>query len=248
METLEGRKLSLFTVGYLRLRHTVAQFMDRFPGLYLRLHWGRSSACGRDTEIVIDGYPRSGNSFAVRALREPEGRMVNVAAFKHYSSNAILGVKKKKAVVVVVRDPEQAVTSLAVMAPYLSMRQLLHRWVLFHKRVWPYRAGMVVATFDQITQDFGAVTRRVNQRFGTHFAEFQHTEENVKKIFDRFAEQHRKRHGKIIESTIPRPSPQRAEMCERARQAFRLPKYAPLRDEAMRLYERFASYAQKPVE
>ena len=63
---------------------------------------------------------------------------MNVGAFKHYSANAIVGVRRGKPVLVLVRKPQDAIASLAVTAPRFTMRQLLRRWIVSHKRVQPY--------------------------------------------------------------------------------------------------------------
>ena len=47
----------------------------------------------------------------------------------------------------------------------------------------PIRDALVIATFEEVTSDFGAVTHRVNERFGTRFREFEHTEANVEQVF-----------------------------------------------------------------
>ena len=44
-----------------------------------------------------------------------------------------------------------------------------------------YRARFVVADFDEITTDFGAVVNRLNRHFGTAYGEFEHNPENVER-------------------------------------------------------------------
>lgn len=38
--------------------------------------------------------------------------------------------------------------------------------------------------FEEVTKDFGAIINKINQRFNTNFATFEHTEENVRKVFE----------------------------------------------------------------
>jgi hypothetical protein len=73
----------------------------------------------------------------------------------------------------------------------VTARPALAAWVRFHRRVLPYRDRVVVAPFESITSDFGAVVRRINQKFGTNFAEFKHTRENEEAVFERIRQRNR---------------------------------------------------------
>lgn len=41
----------------------------------------------------------------------------------------------------------------------------------------------IFSRFEELTRDFGQVIQRINARFGTAFKPFEHTEENLKKVF-----------------------------------------------------------------
>jgi hypothetical protein len=82
-----------------------------------------------------------------------------------------------------VREPEATVLSASVREPNVSMRQWLKTYVDFYARVERIRDALIVGTFDDVTSDFGAVIRRVNERFGTHFREFEHTGARVEDVF-----------------------------------------------------------------
>jgi hypothetical protein len=55
--------------------------------------------------------------------------------------------------------------------------------VRYHERVRPSAAGLVVATFAQLTTDFGEVTQRVNERFGVDLPVFDHSPENIAAVY-----------------------------------------------------------------
>jgi hypothetical protein len=138
---------------------------------------------------------------------------------------------------VLVRDPEEAIISLVVWAPSISLAQGVKDYVRFYRRIYPYREGFVVARFDEVTTDFGKVVRRLNERFGTTFDEFEHTSENVSRCFG-IMEDHA-RINKVSETQIGRPSKERDVMKHRLRAAFRSAELAALRTDAYRLYEAF---------
>jgi hypothetical protein len=74
--------------------------------------------------------------------------------------------------------------SQLVREPDVALRDALIAYTRFYRRLLPCRDRMVVADFGEVTTDFGAVTRRINDRFGTAFAEFEPTERNTNRCFE----------------------------------------------------------------
>ncbi len=133
-----------------------------------------------DTEIVIEGYPRSGNSFAVAAFEQAQRRPVRIAHHTHTPAHVIAAIRAGIPALVLVRDPGEACVEFVMMKEFLSLRQALRGYVRFYEPLRRYRDGFVVGAFPDVVSDFGAVMARVNARFGTAFTPFDHTEENVR--------------------------------------------------------------------
>jgi hypothetical protein len=104
-------------------------------------------------------------------------------------------------------------------------------------------AGFVAADFTQVTADFGAVIRRINERFGTAFAEFAPSPENVRRAYELIDELALRRIGRIT------PYSSRHDDCFRQRLArlqasvrdeVAKAKYDPIRSEARAVYRDFA--------
>ena len=55
----------------------------------------------------------------------------------------------------------------------------------------------MIATFEQVTTDFGEVINAINARFGTGFSLFEHTQDNVRRCFELI--EHRSRGGVLRE-------------------------------------------------
>lgn len=183
------------------LRSTVAGW----PRVYLPLvraplvpGWRhrRSLALHRRTEVVIEGYPRSGNSFAVVAFEMAQGRPVVVAHHLHVPAQVIAGVRRGLPTLVVVRDPAEAIVSRIIRRPRLRPDVAYRQYVAYHRRLLPWADGFVVAEFQEVTGDFGSATARLNRRFGTAYEAFEHSTENVARCFallDQIAENERER-------------------------------------------------------
>ena len=180
---------SMATVpGVRRVRHRLRTRLSEYPALYLpfarRKYAGFSPRpIGADTEMVLDGYTRSASTFAVYALQLAQPRPVRLAHHVHAPAQLIAGVRAGLPTLLVVREAEGAVLSQLVREPDVALPDALFAYVRFHECLRPYRKAMVVADFAEVTTDFGAVTRRVNQRFGTSLAEFVHTPESEAECF-----------------------------------------------------------------
>ena len=165
-------------------------FMGARPGLFFPFYRlthrsvrARALVLDRHTELVIEGFPRSGNTFAVLAFQLAQQREVAIAHHLHHPAQVLRGARRGVAVVVLIRDPEAAVRSLALRRPDVPLKTLLRQYVDFYSVLDSVRERVVVATFEEVTGDFGAVTARVNARFGTDYGCFEHTPENVDRVF-----------------------------------------------------------------
>ena len=155
------------------------------PG-YLRIARRRhgEAVVSDATELVIDGFTRSASTFAVVAFQLAQPRPVRVGHHLHAPSQIIQAVRLGVPTLLTVRPPEDTVLSLVIREPYVTIPQGLTAYARFHARLLDQRVGMVVADFDEVTRRFDDTIERVNARFGTEFAAFVQTDENVRACFD----------------------------------------------------------------
>lgn len=167
------------------------------------------------TRLVIEGFPRSANSFAVNAFHQAQRGHVRLAHHLHMPAQVIRAARWRIPSLVLVRNPEDAITSLVIRNPQ-SVEQALRHYIMFYETVAEYRDAFVLGLFEEVVSDYGRVIARVNAKFGTEFATFDHTEESVKKVFARIEDIDKTKYeGTIWESKIPRPSVVRQGMkCE----------------------------------
>lgn len=218
--------------------------LGRYPTLfmpYMRLR-GRNlnRLADEQTELVIEGYPRSGNTFAVVAFRLAQDRDVRIAHHLHASAQVIWASRRNVPALVLIRKPEDAVLSLMIRDPSTSISQELRRYTRFYEALSPYRDRYILAAFEEVIDDFGQVVDRVNSRFSTSFQRFEHTEKNVNHCFEIIEEINIKHSGRdtITEHTIARPSPVREEAKEQLAEQLRDAAVQPLAAQANELYDR----------
>lgn len=164
------------------------------------------------TQLVIEGFPRSANTFAVNAFQQAQREQVRLAHHLHMPAQVIRAAQLRIPSLVLIRNPEDAITSLVIRNPQ-SVEQALRHYIMFYETVAEYRDAFVLGCFEEVISDYGRVIERVNARFGTKFATFDHDEEGVKKVFAQIEDIDRTKYeGMIWESKIPRPSVAREGM------------------------------------
>jgi hypothetical protein len=234
-------------VGGARVRYSVRSVLSAHPALYLPLARRRYAGnAGKvfepgATQVVIDGFQRSANTFSVTAFQMAQPEPVNVAHHLHAGAQIIAAVRAGVPTIVLARAPEATILSHMVRLPYATARQAIMNYIRFYESVLPYRDGFVVGEFAEVTTDFGGVIRRLNHRFSTAFASFDHTEENVRRCFDAIEERNLQRFGSIEEHTVARPSSERTADKESTRARFDDPALEGLRARAARGYDALVS-------
>lgn len=166
----------------------------------------------RTSSIVIEGFPRSANSFAVLAFARAQGATaaeLRIAHHLHVPAQVIRGIRLGIPAVVLLRDPLDAVSSLLIREPWRSMDGALFDYCAFYRTVLECPAsGYVVGAFSEVTACFGSLVERVNERFGTRFLPFAHTPANVRAVFAELEALERADHG-VKELEVARPSAER---------------------------------------
>ncbi|HLI38807.1 MAG TPA: hypothetical protein VKV80_15925 [Streptosporangiaceae bacterium] len=172
-----------------RARHRLRAHVSGYPAVYLPFarhkYPGPSpEVISSQTELVIDGYTRSATTFAVYAFQLSQDRPVRLAHHLHAPAQLMTAARRGVPVLALIREPRGAVLSQLTQEPDVALRDALAAYSRFYARLLPYRESFVVGEFGEVTRDFGAVVRRLNARFGTSFAEFRHTEANMRECFD----------------------------------------------------------------
>jgi hypothetical protein len=138
---------------------------------------------GPETELVIEAYPRSANTFSTVAFQISQPRPVRLAHHLHAPAQIVAAARRKVPVMVPVRHPRDCAISVAIRSPSVTLRQALVAYRHFHEAILPYRDACQVALFEDVIADFGSVVEGVNARFGTAFTPFEHTPQNVARVY-----------------------------------------------------------------
>ena len=199
----------------------------------------------RDTDLVIEGFPKSANTFVVRAFSMSQ-RPMKIAHHTHAPGQVIVACRRRIPVLVLVRRPVDAVARLALVRPEVSLALLLRGWCRFHRPLIPWLDRLVVGRFEVVTTDLGSVMRAMNDRLGTDFTPFEHNEENVAGAFRVMEDEWSERIGAVgaaFEQHVSRPSRERAERVAELEETLGAPRYERLVGTASELYEAITNEA-----
>jgi hypothetical protein len=153
--------------------------LELLDALYGSTHGYRTWAClnGRlrrlmprkDTQICIEGYPRCGNTFGVLAFQKAQRREVRVSHHLHAESQVRWACAQRIPVILLLRDPADAIASLVLRHPEYTLERAAARYVKFHSAVAGLKDRLVVSRFESTVAGLASATRAVNDRFGTDF-------------------------------------------------------------------------------
>jgi hypothetical protein len=176
---------------------------------------GRGELLDARTDVVIEAFPRCASSFAVAAFRlAQEPRATHIAHHTHMPAQVMRAARRGVPALVLLRDPLDTFVSHLILSPDLTPNAAARGYLRFYEPLLTFRHGFVTATFDEVVRSFGDAIRRLNERFGTSFAPFEHTAEHVARIEGEIERDYRAREGSRarLEAVIPRPSASRDAM------------------------------------
>lgn len=201
------------------------------------------------TEVVIEGYPRSGNTFAAHAFRMAQERDVVIATRSHAAAPVFEGIRRNLPCLVLIREPRDAAISAYVLSDGLLCPEfLLRHYRRYYKTLEPRLSRVLVATFSQVRSDFGTVTQRLNHKYNVRFRPFVHSETNVRAVFQSIDEFQQKR-TKTADNhrTVSRPDEVRNALKRNAESKFDHSSVQGLLDSCHELYEQIRTrFAEQP--
>ncbi|HBL14166.1 MAG TPA: hypothetical protein DD379_22805 [Cyanobacteria bacterium UBA11162] len=184
------------------------------------------------TQLVIDGFPGSANSFAALAFKRSQKQYINLAHHLHSPSQILQAIEREIPVLLTIREPVGAILSIASRRPYITATQGLHTYIGFYSKLKPYSSHYVISTFEQSTQHLDRMIARVNSVFNTNFDWVDIATAN--------ADRQTKKAQRDSEKLAIRES-----IREEKRQEFTLEKNAQLLIQAKALYQAYEELAHQ---
>ncbi len=208
------------------------------PWLYCRIARSKPGrnrhVVGRGSDLLVESFPRSGTTFLVAALAfvAPE---VEVASHVHHPAHVRLALRYGVPSVVLIREPVDTCTSLAIFRGGGEPRELLEAWSDFYEALEPL-AGLRFVTFADLTTDPGGTVARVLSCVRRPIAvSGELVDAEVMAEVDRLA---LARSGAVDPLRVSHPTPEREQLKAEVRTRFELEPDGV--DRARRLYLRLS--------
>jgi hypothetical protein len=150
------------------LRTTLGRYRATFELLRLDRRL-RPRLLHTETDVCIEGFPRSANSLAVHAFRLANPR-ARIAHHVHVPMQVVRAADLGVPCVVLIRDPLDAIASLLIMSEgALPDGIAIRSYASFYAKVAAVRERVVITPFADVVDDPSVVSRLVNDHFGTTF-------------------------------------------------------------------------------
>ena len=170
----------------LRIRYFIGVFVGEVPFLFRIVFYrkNKDQIFSKDKDIIIEGYPRSANSFCHVAFKQAQVKEIKAAHHIHAPAQILLGLKYQKPVILLIRDPLDAIRSHLIRNSSLTPWLAAYGYYRFYKKLINKSAKFVIAPFEIVINDFGKVIENINHKYNTDFLSFQNTEKNIQKVFN----------------------------------------------------------------
>lgn len=201
------------------------------------------------TDLVIEGYEGSGNSFAREAVlfARPGAR---VASHLHSAAHVRRALHLGVPVLILLRPPADAIASYVARFPddHHELGQELRRYERFYRAMLGMTDKVMFSRFEDTTSRLGDVLLSLNRRLRCHVPVFDHHDpravEAVAAVLDSWTD---RVFGTQASRTRPLPSPTRRASATTIRESLASRRHATALQRCDELHAKLYSIAESPV-
>lgn len=163
------------------MRHLlITRKFRRFASTSPALHFALGRVTGNrvlakaDANLIIDGFPRSGNSLAEASIRVSQADSFRVYSHAHAPAQVIKGVSWGVPTVVLLRHPVDAVGSFYEASDARwPVVEAFKDYTSYYEAIENLRSGFLIWHFDEVVSEFGSLLCSLNEKFGSGVVESQ---------------------------------------------------------------------------
>jgi len=161
----------------------------------------------------------------------------------HAAAQVVKGIRLEIPVVLLIRHPRDAVSSLAVYDGTLGLKHLLKGYINFYRPLMSYKENVVIAPFEEVIGNYENVIRSINNKFRTNFDNYSEQmpldAQEIFRSMEPFAKESDT--GRINESMVARPSHLRAKAKAEIMEELKDRRYRRLMEKAEEIYAYFTA-------
>jgi hypothetical protein len=191
-----------------------------------------------NTSLAIIGFPRCGNTFAVYTFLYAHPKVRKIAHHVHVPAQVKKAVKLSIPTIILIRNPMEAISSLIVRHPEISIKNALISYIVFYRSIISYSNGFVIAEFNEIISNFSLIIKKVNGKFGTNFIPITPKGKVLNNIYNKIAEANKIDSGGMS-THLAMPSPLRSEINKKIKNKIRSCNYRKLKNMTFEVYQKY---------
>jgi hypothetical protein len=208
----------------------------------------RKNILSANYDIIIDGYPRSANTFTTFAFKACQDRPVKISSHHHNPASVLGAIKQKKPALVLIREPNEAILSWSVFSGY-PIKYNIETYIDYYSILAPKSAKFIIGRFDEVTVSLDNIVARLNARFACNFRLKTMLDTAARsQIFSEIERSHLIDNGKADPRRIARPSEARNKLKNLLREELMKEEYRSLMNEAKNIYNKFVVLAAENAE
>lgn len=237
-----------------RALRRLRSFVSTRPFIYLPLRKLRKAktVVGPDTQLLIEGAPRCGNTWTEALIRYSHEGDICLAHHSHAVAHVKAAVKRGIPSLILYREPDAAIRSflaLKKIPEVVSVNDAFIEYVLFYKHIMRLsREHIVFASFEDVTQRPDLVIEKLNHRFSLRLRSFNATSADERQavfdLMDRNTPPQGEAGDNYSHSNPNHYDEKRAQIVAAAKKAILEPQFAKQRAAAHKVYGQLKSDIQ----
>jgi hypothetical protein len=190
------------------------------------------------TELIIEGFPRSANTWSVVAFEQIQSVKVKIAHHQHVISQILRGIKYGIPIILLIRNPKDVTISESMRDPEIPMEQILRHYIDYYTFLYDYKSAYLIANFEDVINNYRSIIDGVNLKFGTNFTSRNISAQEEELIADKVKELGRRFQGGDP-VRISYPSEKKSMFKLQLRATIEGEKYRQLLEKAESVYQQY---------
>jgi hypothetical protein len=193
--------------------------------------------CDNSCDVVIEGFPRSANTFFSYKLLMSTNYKIKIAHHMHTPSQFLFAKKANIKAVVLIREPLSAIVSYVTRKPSTSIELALKLYATFYEKAFKYQKDnvLVLDFADIISTDVVSKTLDFMEYKGKRLLI------NDEEVFKKIEERSSKLNKGLIENMVARPSKDenKIKFAKQVKQDLLSEKYGKGLEDCQKIYGKF---------
>ncbi|MGI8951196.1 MAG: hypothetical protein ACR2FN_06385 [Chitinophagaceae bacterium] len=209
-----------------------------YPYLYSKfsqLLSGRDCYTTKHTDIVIDGFPRSANTYATYAFDIAQLKKYNIANHIHKKSQFLIANKYGIPGILLIRRPIDCISSLLFRQPKYDPAVAFEGYYFLYNGL-KHLDSYVVGNFENVLNNYGEIINRLNLKFGCQFNLYIKNEENEEKVKHIIHTQDELKNAKDYKQRVAYPNKEKQAPLNEIKNLLQQKKYENLNKKCEELY------------